>query len=359
MELVSIPTLGPIDGANSVPPSQAPIGVPGADAAEISAFVAALLTQTVVPLADSAEQPQMTLDEISEPLQGENLPLAGQGFAAMIQALPSAGNAAIAQAVPVESALVPTSSTALPTPIGPIGVAAPRPSATTNLSSPGHDANESAGDHEPFNELMPVIRRAKTEVGGGETKLALEAIVAGRAGIEIASATVVSTATDTTSTQTLLRAGDTAHLTGNYVGKAVALPVAQLQVFAERINQQIAVMISHNAQTARLSVNPPELGPIEVRVSVVGDEATVHLVAPSAATREALEQALPRLRTAFTDSGVALGNAGVFTEMPDRRPADSSQSATPENGDEAADPQSAQEAQPLRLIRLGLIDAFV
>ena len=138
-----------------------------------------------------------------------------------------------------------------------------------------------------------------------------------------------------------------------------SLPLAEPTWFAERLTQQIAVMLTQNAQHARIEVNPPDLGPVEVRVSMNGDEATIQLAAPHAATREALTDALPRLRASFADSGVALGHTGVFAQMPEQR-----QSGSAHNGERSAEPfaletEAVAASIPVHMIRLGLVDAFV
>jgi flagellar hook-length control protein FliK len=55
-------------------------------------------------------------------------------------------------------------------------------------------------------------------------------------------------------------------------------------------------MIGNNLNGAKLQVNPPQLGPIEVRIAVQGDHAQVWLTSHSAVTRDALEASTPRLR---------------------------------------------------------------
>src|SRR5690606_11404509 len=62
--------------------------------------------------------------------------------------------------------------------------------------------------------------------------------------------------------------------------------------------------------------DPPDLGPVEVRLSLERDtkELVVHFVASHAATREALEQALPRLREMMLESGFSLNDASVADE---------------------------------------------
>ncbi|MDP1635107.1 MAG: flagellar hook-length control protein FliK, partial [Gallionellaceae bacterium] len=68
---------------------------------------------------------------------------------------------------------------------------------------------------------------------------------------------------------------------------------------------------SRQDQTAELHLNPPQLGPLDVVLKISGDQATALFTSPHAAVREAIEQALPRLRDMLADNGIALGNATV------------------------------------------------
>ena len=73
-------------------------------------------------------------------------------------------------------------------------------------------------------------------------------------------------------------------------------------------------MARNEVQTAELHLNPAELGPIEVTLTLTGDDksqATVQFSAAQASTREAIEAALPRLREMMQESGISLGQAGV------------------------------------------------
>jgi flagellar hook-length control protein FliK len=54
-----------------------------------------------------------------------------------------------------------------------------------------------------------------------------------------------------------------------------------------------------------LQVNPPQLGPIDVRISVQGDQAQVSLTAHSAVTRDALESSSSNLREMLGAQGFA------------------------------------------------------
>lgn len=88
-----------------------------------------------------------------------------------------------------------------------------------------------------------------------------------------------------------------------------------------QVSQKVVWMVGSEEQTASLTLNPPDLGPLQVVLSVSGDQASVAFSASHEEVRHALEDALPRLREMMSESGIALGNATVGTGMPDQRQA--------------------------------------
>jgi flagellar hook-length control protein FliK len=79
----------------------------------------------------------------------------------------------------------------------------------------------------------------------------------------------------------------------------------------DAVGQRLLWMVQGDQQVARLKLNPPNLGPLEVRVSVQQDLANVSFIAQNAAAREALEAALPRLREMFDQNALQLVRADV------------------------------------------------
>jgi flagellar hook-length control protein FliK len=77
------------------------------------------------------------------------------------------------------------------------------------------------------------------------------------------------------------------------------------------IGERIMWMVQGDQQFARLQLNPPQLGPLEVRVSVNHDQTSVSFLASHAVVREALEAALPRLREMFDQQSMQLVRADV------------------------------------------------
>jgi len=86
-----------------------------------------------------------------------------------------------------------------------------------------------------------------------------------------------------------------------------------------QVGQKIVYMAGSEEQTASLTLNPPDLGPLQVVLSVSNDQASVTFSANQEEVRQALENALPRLREMMSESGIALGNATVNAGMPDGR----------------------------------------
>jgi flagellar hook-length control protein FliK len=78
----------------------------------------------------------------------------------------------------------------------------------------------------------------------------------------------------------------------------------------EAVSKLAHIVLSRN-ERAELKLNPAELGPVNVRVEMKADQATVTIVAASPDTRSALEQSLPQLRDLLAGQGITLGQASV------------------------------------------------
>ena len=79
--------------------------------------------------------------------------------------------------------------------------------------------------------------------------------------------------------------------------------------WAQALGERITWLVDQKFSTAEIKLNPPQLGPIEVRIALAGDSTQVSVSAHSPITRDALEAAAPRLREALTSHG--LGNVSV------------------------------------------------
>lgn len=92
----------------------------------------------------------------------------------------------------------------------------------------------------------------------------------------------------------------------------VHTPLGQ-PAWADDVGERLTWMLGRHESKAELVLTPASLGKLEVSIQLGGDQATAHFVAASAATRDALEQAMPRLREVLQQAGIQLGQANVST----------------------------------------------
>ncbi len=93
----------------------------------------------------------------------------------------------------------------------------------------------------------------------------------------------------------------------------IAVPVGSAG-WGEALGDKVVWMNGQGSQVAELRLDPPHLGPMEVRLTMVNDQATAVFVSHNPAVREAIESAMPRLREMLADSGIMLGNTMVGAE---------------------------------------------
>ena len=105
----------------------------------------------------------------------------------------------------------------------------------------------------------------------------------------------------------------------------VAVPVGQTGWDAA-FSQRVVWVATNTQQIAHLHLNPPNLGPLEIRISLASDQANAAFNSPHAAVRDAIEAALPRLREMLADNGLSLGNVNVSSESFQQQQAQSGQS---------------------------------
>lgn len=84
---------------------------------------------------------------------------------------------------------------------------------------------------------------------------------------------------------------------------------------ATQLKDQVAVMFNNRNQFAEMRLDPPELGRLNIRLQMNGEQqAAVTFVVHSPQAREAVEQALSRLRDMLQEQGIQLTDANVREE---------------------------------------------
>ena len=104
-----------------------------------------------------------------------------------------------------------------------------------------------------------------------------------------------------------------------------------------QVGQKVIWMVGGADQSATLELNPPDLGPVQVVLNVSNDMASVTFSSQQLEVRQALENALPRLREMMSESGIALGNATVNAGAEGRQGQDGNGSGRPGRGNGGGD----------------------
>jgi flagellar hook-length control protein FliK len=89
--------------------------------------------------------------------------------------------------------------------------------------------------------------------------------------------------------------------------------------FATELSEKVVWLVGRQGQFAELSLNPPQLGSLEVRLSLTGGEASAQFFSANPVVREAIDAALPKLRELMAQAGINLGEAEVRDQAFDGR----------------------------------------
>jgi flagellar hook-length control protein FliK len=91
------------------------------------------------------------------------------------------------------------------------------------------------------------------------------------------------------------------------------------QALAERVGMWVKGAGEDGTLSAELHLNPAEMGPISVKISLDGQSAQVDFAAATVETRRAIEESLPMLSAALDDAGLKLGGSGVSDQSPQQQ----------------------------------------
>lgn len=114
-----------------------------------------------------------------------------------------------------------------------------------------------------------------------------------------------------TATTTTVNASSAIQVTPSAQPILALQPSLQSEAWGKVLSSRVVWMAREGVQQAELRLNPANLGPVEVKLHMSHDQANISFVAHNAATREALESALPKLRESFQENGMDLSHADV------------------------------------------------
>ncbi|WP_333995182.1 flagellar hook-length control protein FliK [Burkholderia cepacia] len=260
------------------------------------------------------------------------------------------------------------------------------PAAGATASAPASTA--STGATAPLTPKVPTFDRTLADAKGAlatqqtptqATAQALQAnanaqsgeqhalAAAGDATDPAASATLAAGATAAAATQANLQlspaAGAIAAANAHVLAPHVGTPD-----WTDALSQKVVFLSNAHQQSAELTLNPPDLGPLQVVLRVADNHAHALFVSQHAQVRDAVEAALPKLREAMESGGLGLGSATVSDggfasqqQNPQSSFAGGQSSRRGNGGSSAVDaPVDAAQSAPVAasVSRAGLVDTF-
>lgn len=87
----------------------------------------------------------------------------------------------------------------------------------------------------------------------------------------------------------------------------------------QALGQKVVWMVAGSQQSASLTLNPPDLGPLQVVLNVSNNQATANFTSAQPEVRQALENAMPKLRDMLGEAGIQLGQANVSAGTPNHQ----------------------------------------
>ncbi|WP_241332180.1 flagellar hook-length control protein FliK [Burkholderia cenocepacia] len=192
---------------------------------------------------------------------------------------------------------------------------------------------------------------------------------AGNAMDPAASATLAAGATAAAAAQANLQLSPAAGAIAAANAHALAPHVGTAD-WTDALSQKVVFLSNAHQQSAELTLNPPDLGPLQVVLRVADNHAHALFVSQHAQVRDAVEAALPKLREAMEAGGLGLGSAtvsdgGLASQQQQQNPQQTNaygQSSRRGNGGPSAvdAPVDAAQSAPVaaRASRAGLVDTF-
>lgn len=97
---------------------------------------------------------------------------------------------------------------------------------------------------------------------------------------------------------------------------------------ASQLNDSVKFMMNSSSQMAELRLDPPELGKMQIKISMNGDVASVSMLVQNQQAKEMLDQAVPKLKELLEEQGIQLGESHVSQQQQES----GGKSATGRNG---------------------------
>jgi len=144
----------------------------------------------------------------------------------------------------------------------------------------------------------------------------------GQQNAPIASTFAVKREHETAALQTTNTTASMAPVSSAVSGAQASAPVAASVISAplgshewqQNISQHVTLFTRQGQQSAELHLHPEDLGQVQISIKLEDNQAQLQMVSAHSHVRQALEAALPMLRTSLAENGIQLGQSYISSE---------------------------------------------
>ena len=102
----------------------------------------------------------------------------------------------------------------------------------------------------------------------------------------------------------------------NEVSAPKLAPTVGTTAWNQALGEKVVWMAAGAQQSATLTLNPPNMGPLQIVLNLANDQATASFFSAQPEVRQALEAAFPRLKEMMNEAGIQLEQATVSADTP-------------------------------------------
>ncbi len=131
--------------------------------------------------------------------------------------------------------------------------------------------------------------------------------------------------------------------------------------WSEAIGQKVAWMVGATEQSATLTLNPKDLGPLQIIINVNNEKADATFISDNPEVRKALEDGMSNLKHSMSQAGVELGQANVNTGKEHQAFQQANQGYSQKQANARSDAQGAEhivQQTVIKRVSNGLVDTF-
>ena len=148
-----------------------------------------------------------------------------------------------------------------------------------------------------------------------------------------------------------------------------AMPQAEITqalgrpAWSQAMGKQILMMVNQNIGTAEIRLNPAHLGPIEILIDMSEDQVNVSMSSRHAVVREAMEQALPKLREMLDEKGFSLADTDIskhsFAEQREQNAENNTTGINRGMSDESITSDVSEQVMQHVSLPAGMVDYYI